>query len=100
MGAALVSRWTVEEALLQGTLVELLPAWQAAPLPVHLVYPVGALYANAAAEVSATDARGDAENLRDARAGKQIKKTGHEGRFLSGGLRYSAAPGRVGSAVA
>ncbi|WP_413774307.1 MULTISPECIES: LysR family transcriptional regulator [unclassified Klebsiella] len=44
LGAAVVSSWTVEEELANGTLVELLPEWQAAPLPVHLVYPWARYY--------------------------------------------------------
>lgn len=44
LGAAIVSSWTVEEDLAQGRLVELLPHWQAAPLPVHLVYPWARYY--------------------------------------------------------
>lgn len=39
VGVAVVSSWTVEEEIANGTLIELLPQWQAAPLPVHLVYP-------------------------------------------------------------
>lgn len=44
VGAAVVSSWTVEEELASGALVELLPAWQATPLPVHLVYPWARYY--------------------------------------------------------
>lgn len=44
MGIAIVSSWTVEEDLAQGRLVELLPDWQAAALPVHLVYPWARYY--------------------------------------------------------
>lgn len=44
VGAAIVSSWTVEEELASGELVELLPAWQATPLPVHLVYPWARYY--------------------------------------------------------
>ncbi len=44
VGAAVVSSWTVEEELATGALVELLPAWQATPLPVHLVYPWARYY--------------------------------------------------------
>ena len=44
VGAAGVSSWTVEEELANGTLVELLPEWQATPLPVHLVYPWARYY--------------------------------------------------------
>lgn len=44
VGVAVVSSWTVEEELANGTLVELLPQWQTAPLPVHLVYPWARYY--------------------------------------------------------
>lgn len=44
LGVAIVSSWTVEAELAQGRLVELLPQWQAAPLPVHLVYPWARYY--------------------------------------------------------
>lgn len=44
LGIAIVSSWTVEEDLAQGRLVELLPDWQAAALPVHLVYPWARYY--------------------------------------------------------
>jgi len=44
VGVAVVSSWTVEDELANGTLVELLPQWQAAPLPVHLVYPWARYY--------------------------------------------------------
>lgn len=44
LGIAIVSSWTVEEDLAQGRLVKLLPDWQAAALPVHLVYPWARYY--------------------------------------------------------
>lgn len=44
LGVAIVSSWTVEEDIREGRLVELLPGWQAAPLPVHLVYPWARYY--------------------------------------------------------
>lgn len=44
LGVAIVSSWTVEEDIREGRLVELLPQWQAAPLPVHLVYPWARYY--------------------------------------------------------
>ncbi|KNC09034.1 LysR family transcriptional regulator [Klebsiella sp. RIT-PI-d] len=44
LGLALVSSWTVEEELAGGQLVEVLPHWQAAALPVHLVYPWARYY--------------------------------------------------------
>ena len=39
LGAAIVSAWVVDGDLRAGTLVHLAPAWEAAPLPVYLVYP-------------------------------------------------------------
>lgn len=44
LGVAVVSSWTVEEDIAQGRLIELLPQWLAAPLPVHLVYPWARYY--------------------------------------------------------
>ncbi len=44
LGAAVVSGWTVEEDIRVGRLVELVPDWQPAPLPVHLVYPWARYY--------------------------------------------------------
>lgn len=44
LGVALISSWTVEEDIAQGRLIELLPEWQAAALPVHLVYPWARYY--------------------------------------------------------
>ena len=44
VGVAIVSSWTVEAELASGELIELLPQWQAAPLPVHLVYPWARYY--------------------------------------------------------
>lgn len=44
LGIAAVSSWTVEEDIRQGRLVHLLPDWQPAPLPVHLVYPWSRYY--------------------------------------------------------
>ncbi|MNU82764.1 DNA-binding transcriptional activator GcvA [compost metagenome] len=39
LGAAVVSAWLVADDLAEGRLVQLLPDWQAPPLPVHLVFP-------------------------------------------------------------
>ncbi|HDS0951438.1 TPA: LysR family transcriptional regulator [Stenotrophomonas maltophilia] len=39
LGAAVVSAWLVADDLAAGRLVQLLPEWQAPPLPVHLVFP-------------------------------------------------------------
>lgn len=44
LGIAAVSSWTVEEDIREGRLVHLLPDWQPAPLPVHLVYPWSRYY--------------------------------------------------------
>ncbi len=44
LGAAVVSSWTVEEDIRAGRLVALLPEWQPAALPVHLVYPWSRYY--------------------------------------------------------
>lgn len=44
LGTALISSWAVEEDIAQGRLVELLPEWRAAALPVHLVYPWARYY--------------------------------------------------------
>lgn len=39
LGVAVVSSWTVQDDIQEGRLVHLLPEWQPAALPVHLVYP-------------------------------------------------------------
>ena len=39
LGVAVVSSWTVQDDIREGRLVHLLPEWQPAALPVHLVYP-------------------------------------------------------------
>ncbi|WP_065648517.1 MULTISPECIES: LysR family transcriptional regulator [Pantoea] len=44
MGAAVVSSWVVQDDLASGALVQLLPAWQAPPLPVWLTYPWASYY--------------------------------------------------------
>ncbi|RTL38228.1 MAG: LysR family transcriptional regulator, partial [Rhodocyclaceae bacterium] len=38
------SAWVMTEALADGRLVQLAPDWQAAPLPVSLVYPYARFY--------------------------------------------------------
>ncbi|WP_419897245.1 LysR family transcriptional regulator [Roseomonas sp. USHLN139] len=43
LGAAVLSAWVVAEDLSAGRLVRLAPGWQAAPLPVYLIYPAGRL---------------------------------------------------------
>lgn len=44
LGVAMVSSWTVKEDIEEGRLVHLLPEWQPAALPVHLVYPWSRYY--------------------------------------------------------
>ncbi len=44
VGAALLSAWLVADDLASGRLCRLVPDWEAAPLPVHLIYPYARLY--------------------------------------------------------
>jgi DNA-binding transcriptional LysR family regulator len=44
LGAGIASAWVLSEDLASGRLVHLAPQWQAAPLPVHLVYPPARFY--------------------------------------------------------
>jgi DNA-binding transcriptional LysR family regulator len=44
MGAAIVSAWAVREDIDAGRLVQLTPEWEAAPLPIHLLYPPARFY--------------------------------------------------------
>ncbi|NIF24328.1 LysR family transcriptional regulator [Candidatus Pantoea multigeneris] len=44
MGAAVMSAWVVQEDIAQGALVQLVPEWQAPPLPVWLTYPWASYY--------------------------------------------------------
>lgn len=44
MGAAVVSSWVVQEDLARGDLIQLVPDWQAPPLPVWLTYPWASYY--------------------------------------------------------
>lgn len=44
VGVGMVSSWVVKEDLAQGTLQQVLPDWQAAPLPVYLLYPYASYY--------------------------------------------------------
>lgn len=44
LGVTMISSWTVEEDIRAGRLVQLLPDWHPAPLPVHLVYPWARYY--------------------------------------------------------
>ncbi|MFI8716690.1 LysR family transcriptional regulator [Stenotrophomonas sp. NPDC077464] len=39
LGAAVVSSWLVADDLREGRLLQLVPGWEAPPLPVHLVFP-------------------------------------------------------------
>jgi DNA-binding transcriptional LysR family regulator len=44
VGAAIVSSWAVREELEAGRLVQLVHEWQAASLPIHLIYPPARFY--------------------------------------------------------
>lgn len=44
LGAGIASAWVVSEDLANGRLIHLAPQWQAAPLPVYLVYPHARFY--------------------------------------------------------
>lgn len=44
VGVGMVSSWVVQEDLEQGALQHVLPDWQAAPLPVYLLYPYASYY--------------------------------------------------------
>lgn len=44
LGVCVASAWLLTEDLAQGRLLQLTPQWQAAPLPVHLVYPHARFY--------------------------------------------------------
>jgi DNA-binding transcriptional LysR family regulator len=44
LGIGVASAWVLGDDLAGGRLVQLLPDWQAAPLPVSLVYPYAAFY--------------------------------------------------------
>jgi DNA-binding transcriptional LysR family regulator len=44
LGAAIGSSWALREELAAGRLVQLAPDWQAAPLPIHLIYPPARFY--------------------------------------------------------
>lgn len=45
LGACISSSWLVRSEIEAGHLVHLVPGWEAAPLPVHLVYPHSRIYA-------------------------------------------------------
>lgn len=44
LGVAIGSAWVMADDLAAGRLVQLVPRWQAAPLPVNLVYPYARFY--------------------------------------------------------
>lgn len=44
LGVGMVSSWVVKEDLEQGRLQHVLPDWQAAPLPIYLLYPYASYY--------------------------------------------------------
>ncbi len=44
MGVGVCSAWMVQEDIAQGKLVQVLPEWCAAPLPVYLMYPYASYY--------------------------------------------------------
>ena len=44
VGAVLISAWLVADDLASGRLCQLAPQWEAAALPVHVVYPYARLY--------------------------------------------------------
>jgi DNA-binding transcriptional LysR family regulator len=44
VGVAVGSSWAVREELEAGRLLQLTPDWQAAPLPIHLIYPPARFY--------------------------------------------------------
>jgi DNA-binding transcriptional LysR family regulator len=44
VGAAVGSSWALREELAAGRLVQLAPDWEAAPLPIHLIYPPARFY--------------------------------------------------------
>jgi len=44
LGACIASAWIVDADIRQGHLLHLVPTWQAAPLPVYLVYPHARFY--------------------------------------------------------
>ncbi len=44
LGAVIISSWAVAEDVREGRLIRLLPDWEPAPLPVHLVYPWARYY--------------------------------------------------------
>ncbi|MDP0499031.1 MAG: LysR substrate-binding domain-containing protein [Verrucomicrobiota bacterium JB022] len=47
LGACVVSSWVVADDLAEGRLVRLMPEWEAAPIPIHLIYPYATHYSPA-----------------------------------------------------
>ncbi|WP_245682416.1 LysR family transcriptional regulator [Archangium gephyra] len=44
LGICVASSWVLQEDILRGRLLHLVPSWQAAPLPMYLVYPYARFY--------------------------------------------------------
>ncbi|MDO9434381.1 LysR family transcriptional regulator [Hydrogenophaga sp.] len=44
LGVGIASKWMLEDDLATGRLVQLVPEWQAPPLPLHLTYPHARFY--------------------------------------------------------
>lgn len=44
VGVCVASAWAVEDDIAQGRLLQLLPDWRAAPLPMYLLYPYARFY--------------------------------------------------------
>ncbi|MBC3907855.1 LysR family transcriptional regulator [Undibacterium umbellatum] len=44
LGVAIGSGWILKDDIASGRMVQLVPQWQATPLPVHLVYPYARFY--------------------------------------------------------
>lgn len=44
LGVCVASSWVLREDILRGRLLHLVPRWQAAPLPMYLVYPYARFY--------------------------------------------------------
>jgi len=44
LGVCVGSAWLLSEEIARGRLIHLLPEWQAAPLPVYIVYPYARFY--------------------------------------------------------
>jgi DNA-binding transcriptional LysR family regulator len=44
LGICVASSWVLQEDIMRGRLLHLVPGWQAAPLPMYLVYPYARFY--------------------------------------------------------